>query len=154
MNKDFKELLQIFSAHHVEYLIVGGYALIEYTEPRYTKDLDIWIRADKENARKVLEALCEFGAPNFGATVDDLALPGNVLQIGVAPLRVDILTSIDGVEFADAWPHRLEVDFDGIPVNIIGAQELLKNKRATRRDRDEEDAKLLELSLEEKLKGK
>ncbi len=153
MNKDFKELLQALNDNQVEYLIVGGYALIEYTEPRYTKDLDIWIDADPGNAQKVLEALSEFGAPSFGATVDDLSCAGNVLQIGVAPLRIDIVTSIDGVEFAEAWLNKAQVDFDGVPVFIIGADDLLKNKKSTKRERDKEDAKALEAAINKKGDG-
>lgn len=147
MHKDFKELLEVLNDNQVEYLIVGGYALIEYTEPRFTKDLDIWIRADGENAARTLKSLSDFGAPSFGATVEDLSQPDNVLQIGVPPLRIDIITSIDGVGFNEAWGNKVKIDFDGVPVFIIGAKDLLKNKRSTSRDRDKEEAAMLESAL-------
>src|SRR5258708_2402990 len=104
-NPHFKELLQTLSAHDVEFLIVGGYAVMKYAEPRFTKDLDIWIRNTPDNAERVYLALAEFGAPleADGVTAEDFASEAVTYQIGVAPLRVDILTRIDGVAFADTW---------------------------------------------------
>lgn len=147
MNSDFKDLLVAFKEHRVKFLIVGGYALVEYTEPRFTKDLDIWIGADNENGARAHAALSAFGAPLSGATPQDLATAGNVLQIGMPPCRIDVLTSIDGVNFEEAWHNRLAVDFDGVEVDIISLRDLIKNKESTSRARDKEDAKLLRAAL-------
>src|SRR5262252_8094539 len=100
MNRDFSELLLTFNAHHVEYLVVGAHALAAYGHVRATKDLDVWIRPDPANAGKVLAALSAFGAPRGDLTEDDLCKAGTVFQIGVPPLRIDVITSIDGVDFA------------------------------------------------------
>lgn len=147
MNTSFKEMLQCLNECQVKYLIVGGYAMIEYTEPRYTKDLDIWIDAEIDNSKKLILAINKFGAPLFGATAEDFAVPGNILQIGVAPIRIDILSSIDGVDFKDAWISRKQIDFDGIPTCIISAEHLLKNKKSTKRQRDLGEAAILEKVL-------
>src|SRR4051794_29299973 len=105
MNSDFKELLRLFNERDVRYLVVGGYAVMKYTEPRFTKDLDVWVEASVENARAVFAALREFGAPLSGIAPEDFAAEGCIYQMGRPPARVDVLTSIDGVRFADAWPN-------------------------------------------------
>ena len=133
MNSDFNELLSLLNANTVDYLIVGGYAVIEYAEPRYTKDLDIWIRADATNAPRVFRALSLFGAPLEGMSPADFAEEGFVFQMGVAPVRVDILMSIDGITFAEAWNNRTQVDFDGVPVWMISRQDLIRSKRVAGR---------------------
>ncbi|MCC6730875.1 MAG: nucleotidyltransferase [Chthonomonadales bacterium] len=143
MSSDFKELLCALGAHGVRYLLVGGYAVIEYTEPRFTKDLDLWIAADRANAEAVYRALAEFGAPMLGATVEDFAIEGGVFQIGISPFRVDILMSIDGVAFEDAWPRRGQADFGGVPVPVISRRDLIANKIAAGRPQDRRDARLL-----------
>jgi hypothetical protein len=102
MNSDFSDLLQAFNEESVEYLVVGGYAVIKYTEPRYTKDIDIWVNASLENAERVMRALVKFGAPLSGLTADDFCDPENFYQIGVAPTRVDIIMGIDGRELTIA----------------------------------------------------
>lgn len=136
MNSDFKDLLRIFNEHKVRYLVVGGYAVIKYTEPRYTKDLDVWVDASVKNARAVFAALREFGAPLTNITTADFAKEGSIYQIGRPPARVDVLTSIEGVGFADAWPNRMASDFDGIPAPVISRQDLLTNKRTVGRPQD------------------
>jgi hypothetical protein len=136
VNSDFKDLLQLFNANEVEYLIVGGYAVIEYTEPRYTKDLDVWVRAESANAERVYRSLAQFGAPLSGMTPTDFAEEGFVFQIGVAPVRADILMSVDGLTFADAWPNRVAVDFDGISTWIISRNDLIQTKKAAGRPQD------------------
>src|ERR1019366_4833350 len=108
MNSDFKELLSLFNASHVEYLIIGGVAYIFYAEPRYTKDLDVWIKADSDNATNVYRALTQFGAPLFNLSADDFAHEGFFYTMGVALVRVDILMSIDGVRFDEAWAKRTQ----------------------------------------------
>lgn len=116
---DFRDRLRAFVAHEVRFLVVGAYALAVLGRPRATGDLDVWIGATRANARRAFAALGEFGAPLHALRVDDLATPGVVFQIGVPPLRIDVLTAIDGVEFAKAWRRRLVVDFDGVEVGVI-----------------------------------
>jgi len=136
MNSDFKDLLRIFNEHKVRYFVVGGYAVIKYTEPRYTKDLDVWVDASMKNARAVFAALREFGAPLTNITTADFGKEGSIYQIGRPPARVGVLTSIEGVRFADAWPNRMASDFDGIPAPVISRQDLITNKRTVGRPQD------------------
>lgn len=143
MNSDFNELLSLFNDNAVRYLVVGGYAVMLYTEPRYTKDLDLWIDASADNASKVFRALAEFGAPLAGLSAQDFTHRGFVYQLGVPPVRVDILMSVDGVEFSEAWEGRTEGDFGGQKVWYIGRAELVKNKQASGRHIDLHDVDLL-----------
>jgi predicted nucleotidyltransferase len=143
MNPDFNDLLRCFNDSGVEYLVVGGYAVIEYTEPRYTKDLDVWVRADKSNAAVVFAALRQFGAPLDEVTPEDFAQEGYVYQIGVSPVRIDILMSIEGVTFDEAWPNRRTVDFGGLTGWLISLDDLIRAKRAAGRPQDLVDAENL-----------
>jgi len=140
MNSDFKDLLRLFCAKGVKFLVVGGYAVMNYTEPRYTKDLDILVGCDAGNARAVIEALREFGAPLKDLTESDLTTPGIFYQIGVAPNRVDIITSIAGVQFGEAFVRRSIVKIDGIDVPFISADDLIHAKLAAGRPQDLVDA--------------
>jgi predicted nucleotidyltransferase len=135
---DFKELLRAFNEREAEYLIVGGYAVMKYTEPRFTKDLDVWIRNSPENSVKVYEALSEFGAPleKDGLTAEDFTSEDMTYQIGVAPVRIDILTHISGIRFAEAWRNRVAGRFFGLPVHFISLGDLIINKRAAGRSSD------------------
>jgi hypothetical protein len=142
---DFRDLLRAFSEHQVRYLVVGAYAVAAHGHPRATKDLDLWVEPSSENAARVLAALREFGAPLGGLTAEDLTNPGVTYQIGVPPLRIDVLTAIDGVpDFKAAWRHRRGTVLDGMPVFTIGRQELLANKRAAARPQDLADVAALE----------
>lgn len=154
MNSDFKELLRIFNDHKVKYLVVGGYAVMKYTEPRYTKDLDIWISPDLENARAVFNSLREFGAPLTGLSEADFTQEGAFYQMGRPPARIDVLMSVDGLRFADAWANRLQANFDDTPAYLISRQDLMTNKRATGRPQDLIDVDNLALAekVERKLK--
>lgn len=143
VNSDFSELLSLFNAFQVRYLVVGGYAVIRYTEPRFTKDLDLWIEASPTNAHRVYHALRQFGAPLSGMSEGDFAEEGYFYQMGVPPLRIDILMSIQGVRFADAWEHRAEMDFEGLRVSFISRQDLILAKRAAGRLQDLVDVQLL-----------
>jgi hypothetical protein len=136
-SQHFRELLQSFQCE-VEYLIVGGYAVMRYSEPRYTKDLDLWVASPTEDSARVFRALARFGAPlaSDGITPGTFAQPGVVYQIGVAPFRVGILTDISGVAFADAWKNRVEDEVFNIPVNFISLGDLIANKRASGRRSD------------------
>jgi len=135
MSPDFKEILSTFNAHEVRYLIVGAFAVMKYSEPRYTKDLDIWVEASLQNASRVFAALREFGAPLGDLTKEDFGSDG-FFQIGQPPLRIDIMMSIEGVNFDDAWPNRLVGDFDGIPAIFIGKDDLVTAKLASARPQD------------------
>jgi hypothetical protein len=144
VNPDFKELLLAFNAHRVEYLIVGAHALAAYGHVRATKDLDLWVRPHERNAQRILGALADFGAPLADLTAHDLNTKGTVFQIGIPPLRIDIITHIDGVEFADAWPDRLETVFGGVPAFVISRHHLITNKKTSARLQDLADVQQLE----------
>ena len=143
VNSDFTELLNLFNSNHVKYLIIGGYAVIQYAEPRYTKDLDIWVSASTTNAAAVYKSLREFGAPLSGLTQADFAEEGYFYQMGVPPIRVDILMGIPGIAFMQAWEKRVEVDFDDLTVSFISREDLIIAKRAAGRVQDLIDADLL-----------
>ena len=144
MNSSFSELLSLFNDADVRYLLVGGHAVMLYTEPRFTKDLDIWIDATEENAARVFKALAHGGAPLSGLTAADFAEEGFFYQLGRPPARIDILMSIDGLNFAEAWANRQESTFSGQKAWFIGRSDLIKNKRASARHIDLHDAELLE----------
>ena len=144
MNSDFKELLLAFNAHGVEYLIVGAHALAAYGHVRATKGLDVWVRPDRENAQRVLKGLSDFGAPLGDLTADDLSKGGTIFQIGMPPLRIDVITEIDGVDFEDAWPDRLQTGFAGVPAFVISRRHLIRNKKAAGRLQDLADVEKLE----------
>ena len=146
MNPDFKELLLAFNAHNVEYLIVGAHALAAHGHVRATKDLDLWVRPERANARKVLQALLDFGAPLSDLTADDLSRNETIFQIGLPPLRIDIITDIDGVEFAEAWTDRFETLFGGVPAFVISREHLIRNKKTAARLQDLADVQKLEAS--------
>ncbi|MBK6899272.1 MAG: hypothetical protein IPH09_08400 [bacterium] len=144
MNRDLIDLLAEFNAQGVEFLIVGAHALAVHGHVRATKDLDVWIRADAANAPRVFDALVAFGAPLQDLTVRDLAEPGLIFQIGVPPLRVDVITAIDGVDFSAAWVDRVLVSLDGTPVPVISRRHLIENKKASGRLQDLADVERLE----------
>lgn len=142
-NPDYNELLQHLNDCQVEYLIVGGYALMKYTEPRYTKDLDIWVNRTPENATRVCQALERFGAPleNDAITPETFAQPQVVYQIGIAPVRIDLVSDITGVEFSEAWKNRLDSALFGVPIKFISFEHLIANKQAIGRAADLEQLK-------------
>lgn len=144
MNPDYKDMLSMFIAERVEYLLVGAYAVGVHGVPRYTGDIDLWIRPQPENAKRVFRALAKFGAPMGDLSVQELSAPDLIFQIGVAPRRIDIITSITGVSFDEAWPHRVQVELAGLRVDVIGREALIKNKRATGRPKDSLDAEILD----------
>lgn len=144
MNRDFSELLAEFNAHGVEYLVVGAHALAVHGHVRATKDLDLWVRPEPHNASRVLAALVAFGAPLHDLTIGDLSQPGVIFQIGVEPVRIDILTEIEGVEFEQAWRARSSAMFGDQAVSALSRQHLIQNKRAVGRLQDLADIERLE----------
>jgi hypothetical protein len=143
MTKDFKDLLRAFNANAVKYLIIGAHAFGVHAQPRATKDLDLFIRSDRENAKAVYRALAEFGAPLEGMSPADFA-DGTSFQIGQPPDRIDVLQRIDGLTFDEAWPNRVEGMIDGdVPASVISREDLIKNKLASGREQDLLDVKTL-----------
>ena len=136
MNSDFKELLQVFNDQNVKYLIVGGYAAIHYSQPRYTKDLDLWIEPTMDNARRIAKAFHIFGLPIEGFTIEDMADTGFQFFVGCPPCAFDFLTAILGLEFQPAWENRVASDEDGVPVWYVGKEDLIIAKKAVSRDQD------------------
>jgi len=140
---DFKELLELLNAHEVEYLIVGAYALAFHGVPRATGDLDVWVHPASTNAQHLMEALTEFGFGDVGLQQDDFEQPEQVIQLGVPPVRIDLVTSLSGVRWQDAWPNRAVGDYGGVPVGFIGRSEFIANKRAVGRHKDLADIEAL-----------
>ena len=142
-NPHYRELLRLLNEFEVQYLIVGGYAMMKYTEPRYTKDLDVWVDNSAENSLRVFHALKEFGAPleSDEITPETFTRGELTYQIGIAPIRVDVLTQITGVEFPVAWKDRVAGTFFGVPVHFISLDHLIANKQATGRSTDLEQLK-------------
>ena len=142
-NPHYRELLQLLNEFEVEYLIVGGFAVMKYGEPRYTKDLDVWVHNSAKNSARVILALKKFGAPleHDGITAETFTEKQVVYQMGVAPVRIDILTKITGVDFADAWSKKVPSTFFGVPVHFISFDDLVANKLALGRSNDLRDLK-------------
>ena len=136
MNSDFKDLLAIFAEEGVEYLVVGAYAVMHHTQPRYTKDLDIWVRPTAENARRVTRAFLRFGVPMIEVTEGDFAEEGLQYAIGMPPSQIDFLTSLPGAEFESAWAARATGEVNGIPVHFLGTSHLITAKTLAGRPQD------------------
>jgi len=143
INSDFKDLLRSLNEAGVRYLIVGGYAVMVYTEPRYTKDLDLWIEPTQPNAQKLFLALAQFGAPTKDLCPGDFTEPDVFFQIGIEPVRIDIMTSIPGIDFVPAWDRKIIVDFGGESAPVLCREDVLKSKIAAGRLRDRRDVKRL-----------
>ena len=133
---DFRELLKIFEKHKIRYLVVGGYAVMKYSEPRFTKDLDVLIATDQGNANAVYSALKEFGAPLKNLTSDDFTHEDYFYQMGRPPLRVDIMMSIPGIGFDEAWENREIVELDDLRIFFISRSDLIQSKEASGRPQD------------------
>ncbi len=143
MNPDFLDVLRLLCEAEARFLVVGAYAVSYHSEPRATGDLDLWVEPSPENARRVYSALAAFGAPLSDLTVEDLATPGIVFQMGVPPRRIDILTSITGVGFGEAWPDRVEGRYGDVRFPLVGRRALIANKQALGRPKDLLDLELL-----------
>lgn len=136
LNQDFKEFIQSLNENNVRYLIIGGYAVAYHGHPRYTKDLDVWIELDRENAVNLLKSLSQFGFGSLGLTVEDFLEPDQIIQLGYPPSRIDILNTLEGVDFISCYVSRVIATIDDIPMNFIDLENLRKNKKATGRLQD------------------
>lgn len=137
MNSDFKDLLRIFAEEQVEYLVVGGYAVIHYTQPRYTKDIDLWLKPSVENAVRVARAFQKFGIPLIEVTQDDFAHEGLQYVIGVSPCQIDFLTTLPGIPGFDvAWQERSTATSEGVPIHFLGKSHLVLAKQGAGRPQD------------------
>lgn len=151
MNPDFKDLLQAFNDERVKYMIIGGYAVIKHTEPRFTKDLDLWVSPEKENAEKVYAALIKFGAPITDLTPNDFTEHDFFFTMGMAPNRIDLLFDLKGVESEEAWKRGVKGNLGDLEVVFIGREDLIRNKEAAGRLQDLADAeKLRETSQDDR----
>jgi predicted nucleotidyltransferase len=139
LSKDFSEFIQLLNEHGVEYLIVGGYAVILHGYPRYTGDMDFFINKSSENAQKVIDVLDEFGFASLELTADELTKPDVILQLGRPPLRIDIINSLSGVSFKECFAEKVKFEIDGYMLPVIGLKQLKKNKKASGRHRDLDD---------------
>ncbi|MBI4689299.1 MAG: hypothetical protein HY754_03385 [Nitrospirae bacterium] len=136
VQQDFRDLLALFNTHKVDYIIVGAYALAYHGAPRYTGDIDIFVQPDTENAQRILSALEKFGFGSLGLTVEDFVAPGQVVQLGVAPVRVDIMSSLIGVSWEEAYLNRIAGYYGDINVYYIGKEQFIQNKRTLGRKKD------------------
>lgn len=143
-NRDYKDLFRILNEEQVEYLVVGAHAVIYYAEPRYTKDLDIWVNPSRENAGKVWKALSGFGAPLQDITLEEFQDTDLIYQIGVEPNRIDIMMGVAGLDFGSAYTNRITSTYDGEPINILAKKDLIKTKKATGRAQDMLDVENLD----------
>lgn len=144
LNKDFREFIESLNSNGVKYLLLGGYAIAFHGHPRYTKDLDIWVELSETNAEKILQALEDFGFGGLELTKDDFLLVGQVVQLGYSPNRIDVINSPSGVDFAECYACRLEIEIDGITISLIDLENLKKNKKAAGRLQDLADLEKLE----------
>jgi hypothetical protein len=144
LNKDFKEFVALLNQNKVDYLVVGGYAVAIHGHPRYTKDLDIWLWVDKQNADKMMTVLVDFGFSSLELSAEDFLTKGYVIQLGQPPNRIDLLTQVDGLEFELCYPEKIIVDIEGVAVNFIDLENLKKNKLATGRFQDLADLENLQ----------
>ena len=143
IQSDFKELLELFNAHKVEYLVVGGYALAFHGAPRFTGDIDLFIKPDAENAKRILSALQDFGFASLSLSQSDFISPDKVIQLGVPPVRIDLITSITAVPWEKAYDRKIAGSYGDTPVYFISKQDLVSNKKALGRKRDLADLEAL-----------
>ncbi|MCJ7623360.1 MAG: hypothetical protein MUO76_07640 [Anaerolineaceae bacterium] len=144
LNQDFKEFIQSLKDNNVRYLVVGGYAVAFHGYPRYTKDLDIWVGTQLENAEKIVTAIEQFGFGSLGLKVEDFLEPDTIIQLGYPPCRIDLITTLPGVNFEISYDSKVKVDIDNLLINFIDIENLKKNKLASGRAQDIADLENLE----------
>ena len=147
--QDFKEFIELLNKHNVKYLLVEGYAVSYYSQPKLTQDIDIWVESSNQNAKKILEVLKEFGFSEFDIQIQDLTLPNQIIQLGHPPMRIDILTTISGVDFEEAYKAKIQDKYLEINVDLISIEDLVKNKEKAGRDKDQFDLKWMKKYGEE-----
>ncbi len=140
LGADLREFIELLNSHKVEFIVVGAHALAWHGLPRYTKDIDFLVHAQHSNAKRLLKALDDFGFGSLGLRLDDFLAPDQVIQLGREPNRIDLLTSISGVDWSECWQSKVEGAMDGIPVNYLGREAYIKNKLASGRPQDLADA--------------
>jgi len=143
IGKDLREFIELLNANGAEYIVVGGLAVAWHGHPRFTADIDFLVRPDHTNAEVILKTLSDFGFSGLGITSADLCQPDQIVQLGRKPNRIDVITSIAGVSFEEAWATRVAGSIDSIPVYFIGRDELIRNKEAAGRPQDVADANAL-----------
>lgn len=148
LNSDFREFIRLLNENDVKYLIVGGYAVALHGYPRYTKDIDIWLLVSHENAARIMMALRQFGFGSVGLAEEDFLKPDEFVQLGYPPNRIDLVMACDGLEFADVFSSRIEVEIDGIYMNFIDLENLKKNKMAAGRPQDLADLDNLDAKIQ------
>jgi len=153
-NEDYKDMLSALLDESADFILVGAYALAAHGFPRATLDMDLWVRPSHDNAQKVCNALASFGAPLSQVSAADFEKEDMVVQIGVAPRRIDLVTGISGLTYDDAWRGAIVRDIEGIRVRILSMPDLIRNKLASGRPKDIEDAKLLQKHLDESISGR
>ena len=141
--EDFKEFIKLLNKNGVKYLLVGGYAVSFHAKPRFTNDMDVWVEATKGNAEKIMRVLKEFGFGDLKISTSDLSKEDTIIQLGYEPLRIDIMTSISGVQFNKAYQNRIKALYFGVEVNIISMEDILRNKQSTGRKQDLQDIEWL-----------
>ncbi len=151
IEKDYEGLLSLFNKNNVKYCIIGAYAVAFYARPRYTKDMDILIDPDAENAKRVVKALNEFGFKSLKLSIEDFNGAGKIIQLGYEPVRIDILTSIEGCTFEQIWKKRAKGTYGSEKVSFIGIDELMKNKKKSKRKQDKVDIDVLLLAKKKKV---
>lgn len=152
LNSDYRDILQILLRNKVEFLVIGAYALATYGYPRATGDLDIWVKCSLENSKKIYHSLREFGSPLFALDEKSFSEKNIIFQIGIVPRRIDLLTSIDGVDFSKAYLQKKEFPLDNMIVPVISLKDLIRNKESTGREKDQLDAKILNKILKKRKK--
>lgn len=143
LNKDFREFIELLNSNKVKYLLIGGYAIALHGHPRYTKDLDIWLEMSEENADVMIEVLKDFGFGNMDVSREDFLQEGMVVQLGFPPNRIDLINSPDGVNFAECFESKIEIEIDGLKISVIDLENLKKNKKASGRLQDLADLEKL-----------
>jgi len=144
LDKDFKEFIELLNVHKVKYLVVGGYAVNFHGYPRYTKDIDFWLWLHPDNINNLMRAIKDFGFGELGLSLQDFLDPENIVQLGYEPNRIDMIMDINGVDFQDCFQRRCVAELDGVVVNFLSLNDLLDNKRQTKRLQDLADAEQLE----------
>ena len=136
LNQDLQEFIQSLNDNQVRYLVVGGYAVALHGHPRYTKDIDVWVEISPDNAKRMVKALDQFGFASLGLKEDDFLVPDQIIQLGYPPNRIDVISTLEGVDFEVCYAARVEVVIDTVPVNFIDLENLKKNKKAAGRPQD------------------